>query len=481
MSPSSFAYMGFLLAGVLLYHAVPQRVRKIVLLALSVLFYGINALRFVPLLLATIVFNFALAQRLERAKRRCALLILGLTVDLGALGLFKYLGFFGELVNLAGGAFGLPTVTVWQLALPIGISFYTFVLCGYLIDVYRGRPAERNPLDFALFASFFPAILSGPIERSDHLLPQLRQLRRAKLEDVQFAAQRIIMGLAKKLLLADNLAILVNTAYADPMQSSGLQLAVAAAAYSLQIYCDFAAYSDMAVGSARLFGISLIENFRAPYLAQSSKEFWHRWHISLSTWFRDYLYFPLGGSRRGKGRTYLNILIVFALSGLWHGAALKFVLWGLLFGIFQVIGAVLLPYKKRLCAALSLDWDAAALRVLRTLICFVLSTVAWVFFRADTARQAMLILSRIVTCAGINDPMQLAALGLSWEALAVLAICVLVLLTVDVVCERVPLRDKLLATVWPRYAVWVVVLAAVALFGAYGTGYNAQEFVYFQF
>ena len=179
MSPSSFAYMGFLLAGVLLYHAVPQRGRKIVLLALSVLFYGINALRFVPLLLATIVFNFALAQRLERAKRRRALLILGLTVDLGALGLFKYLGFFGELVNLAGGAFGLPAVTVWQLALPIGISFYTFVLCGYLIDVYRGRPAERNPLDFALFASFFPAILSGPIERSDHLLPQLRRLRRA--------------------------------------------------------------------------------------------------------------------------------------------------------------------------------------------------------------------------------------------------------------------------------------------------------------
>lgn len=156
-------------------------------------------------------------------------------------------------------------------------------------------------------------------------------------------------------------------------------------------------------------------------------------------------------------------------------------LWGLLFGIFQVIGAVLLPYKKRLCAALGLDWDAAALRVLRTLICFVLSTVAWVFFRADTARQAVLILTRIVTKVGVWDPMQLAALGLSWEALVVLAICVLVLLTVDVVCKRVPLRDKLLATVWPRYAVWVVVLAAVALFGAYGTGYNAQEFVYFQF
>ncbi len=481
MSPSSFAYMGFLLVGVLLYHAMPQRGRKPVLLLLSLVFYGINAPQFLWLLLVTVAVNFVLAQRLEHAKYRRAMLVLGLGLDLGALCLFKYLGFFGELLNTAGGWFGLPALPIVQLALPIGISFYTFVLCGYLMDVYRGREAERNVLDFALFAGFFPAILSGPIERSAHLLPQLRQPRRARLEDIQFAAQRIIMGLAKKLLLADNLAILVNTAYADPTQCSGGQLAVAAVAYSLQIYCDFAAYSDMAIGSARLFGISLMENFHTPYLAQSSKEFWHRWHISLSTWFRDYLYFPLGGSRRGKGRTYLNVLIVFALSGLWHGAALKFVLWGLLFGLFQVIGAVLLPYKKRLCAAVGLDWTCGGLRVMRTLICFVLSTVAWVFFRADTAHQAVLILTRIVTRAGVFEPSQLLDLGLSWEALAVLVVCLLVLLVADAVSERIPLQDKLLATVWRRYAVWVVVLAAIALFGAYGTGYNAQEFVYFQF
>ena len=191
----------------------------------------------------------------------------------------------------------------------------------------------------------FPAILSGPIERSKSLLPQIKQPRCANADDVRFAAERLIEGTVKKVLLADNLAILVNTAYADPAQFSRSELAFAAVAYALQIYCDFSAYSDMAIGSARLFGITLMENFHAPYMAQSSKEFWHRWHISLSTWFRDYLYFPLGGSRKGKARTYINVLIVFALSGLWHGAAMKYMLWGLLFGVFQVIGGLLTPAK----------------------------------------------------------------------------------------------------------------------------------------
>ncbi len=281
--------------GALIYHPLSQKAKKPFLLLLSICFYAIGGVKFLPLLALTVAFNFFAAQKLERTERKRGLLTLVLVLNLGALGLFKYLGFFGELLGCTGVQLSLP-----QLALPIGISFYTFVICGYMIDVYRGREAERNFLDFALFTTFFPAILSGPIERSKSLLPQFKQPRCANADDVRFAAERLIEGTVKKVLLADNLAILANTAYADPAQFSGLELAFAAVAYALQIYCDFSAYSDMAIGSARLFGITLMENFHAPYMAQSSKEFWHRWHISLSTWFRDYLYFPLGGSRKGK-------------------------------------------------------------------------------------------------------------------------------------------------------------------------------------
>ena len=476
MTPNSFAYIVFLVIGALIYHPLSQKAKKPFLLLLSIWFYAIGGVKFLPLLALTVAFNFFAAQKLERTERKRSLLTLVLVLNLGALGLFKYLGFFGELLGCTGVQLSLP-----QLALPIGISFYTFVICGYMIDVYRGREAERNFLDFALFTTFFPAILSGPIERSKSLLPQFKQLRRANADDVRFAAERLIEGTVKKVLLADNLAILVNTAYADPAQFSGLELAFAAVAYALQIYCDFSAYSDMAIGSARLFGITLMENFHAPYMAQSSKEFWHRWHISLSTWFRDYLYFPLGGSRKGKARTYINVLIVFALSGLWHGAAMKYVLWGLLFGVFQVIGGLLTPAKQRLCAALHIPWDAGWLQIIRVIITFCLSTFAWIFFRADSALQACAIIKRIVTAAGACFPLDLTHLGLTERALHVLAVSLIGLVLTDIIGDRFPLREKLLETVWLRYAVWVILLAVTAVCGAYGTGFNPQEFVYFQF
>ena len=437
MTPNSFAYIVFLVIGALIYHPLSQKAKKPFLLLLSICFYAIGGVKFLPLLALTVAFNFFAAQKLERTERKRGLLALVLVLNLGALGLFKYLGFFGELLGCTGVQLSLP-----QLALPIGISFYTFVICGYMIDVYRGREAERNFLDFALFTTFFPAILSGPIERSKNLLPQIKQPRRATADDVRFAA---------------------------------------AVAYALQIYCDFSAYSDMAIGSARLFGITLMENFHAPYMAQSSKEFWHRWHISLSTWFRDYLYFPLGGSRKGKARTYINVLIVFALSGLWHGAAMKYVLWGLLFGVFQVIGGLLTPAKQRLCAALHIPWDAGWLQIIRVVITFGLSTFALIFFRADSALQACAIIKRIVTAAGACFPLNLTHLGLTERALHVLAVSFIGLVLTDIIGDRFPLREKLLETVWLRYAGWVILLAVTAVCGAYGTGFNPQEFVYFQF
>ena len=482
LNPNSFTYFGFIAAGAAVYHILPKRWRKAYLLLLSLAFYFICAASFLWLLPVTILLNYGIARWMERTSNRKYILILGLALNLGALSAFKYLGFFGDIVNRLLSVIGIAPVQLPAIALPIGISFYMFVSCGYLIDVYRcKREAEKNIIDYSLFVSFFPAVLSGPIERAEHLLPQIKNLHSATGEDLKFAVTRLIVGLAKKVLLADTLAILVNTAYADPTQYSGIQLLIAAIAYSFQIYCDFSAYSDMAIGTARLFGIQLIENFRAPYLAASSKEFWHRWHISLSTWFRDYLYFPLGGSRKGKIRAYLNVLVVFAFSGLWHGAAMKFVVWGLLCGVYQVIGGLLSPGKEKLLAKVHIRQDALWLRVFRILITFGLTTVSWVFFRAGSLSQALLILSRIFTAAGACFPIQLLGLGLVEEKLWVLGIALAVFLLADGLDEPLQLRERVLNTVWLRYGLWVAVLIAIAVFGAYGTGYNAQDFVYFQF
>ena len=482
MNPNSFTYFGFIAAGAAVYHILPKAWRKVYLLLLSIGFYFLCTTSFLWLLPVTILVNYGIGRWMQNAANRKLLLLLGLGMNLGALSAFKYLGFLGEIANRLLEIVGIAPLQLPAIALPIGISFYMFVSCGYLIDVYRGkREAEKNIVDYSLFVAFFPAVLSGPIERADHLLPQIKDLHRANGKDLKFAVTRLLVGLAKKVLLADTLAILVNTAYADPTQFSGIQLMFAAIAYSFQIYCDFSAYSDMAVGTARLFGIHLIENFRAPYLAASSKEFWHRWHISLSTWFRDYLYFPLGGSRKGKARAYLNVLIVFAFSGLWHGAAMKFVVWGLLCGVYQVIGGLLAPGKRKLLGSIGVKDDACWLKVLRVLITFGLTTVSWVFFRADSISQAMLILTRIATAAGACFPVSLLGMGLVEEKLWVLGIALAVFLLADSLEEFFHLRDRLLRTVWLRYALWVALLIAVAVFGAYGSGYNAQEFVYFQF
>lgn len=487
MNLNSLPFVSFLVAVAVIHRLLRPRLRCGFLLLASWGFYLLCAPRFLPLLLFTTALTYGLGRWMaSRPERKKALLILGLLLNFGVLFLFKYLGFFADLVSRALALAGLSPIALPSLLLPVGISFYTFAVCGYLMDVYRGqREPERNFLDFALFASFFPAVLSGPIERSGHLLPQLKALRSGERapcgSDVKTAVTRFLLGLFKKMVIADQLAILVNTAYAAPESFTGVQLLAAALCYSLQIYCDFSAYSDMAVGSARLLGIELLENFDAPYLAQSVKEFWRRWHISLSSWFRDYLYFPLGGSRRGRARAYGNVLIVFAVSGLWHGAAMTFIVWGLLNGLYQVIGGLTAPARDRIRGALRLRPDGAITVAWQTAATFLLLTVTWVFFRASSFSQAFLVLRRIVTLAGGIFPLGFTALGLGRARLAAVALAVLVLLLWDVFGKRLRLVERLGETVWLRYAFWVVLILAVVVCGAYGTGYNAQEFLYFQF
>lgn len=480
MTPNSVIYAAFLLGTAILHSLLPARARTVFLLAASYGFYLLCTPKALPLLLAATAWNYLLARGMAaRPGRRKLLLVTGLVLDLGVLFLFKYLNFSISLVDLLLKRDPGKGLSLLQ---PAGVSFYTFTVCGYLMDVYRGdREAEKDPVRFGLFTAFFPAILSGPIERSGHLLPQLALQRRAGLEDWQAGSLRFLIGLCKKMVLADRLAILVNAAYRVYDQCTGAQLLAAALAYSLQIYCDFSAYTDMAIGSARLFGITLTENFDAPYLSRSIKEFWRRWHISLSAWFRDYLYFPLGGSRRGSWRTRLNLLIVFTLSGLWHGAALTFVVWGLLNGLYQVIGELCAPARRQVHRALHLHEDSLPLRVVQPVIVFLLSTAAWVFFRAESLSQALEILRRIFTLTGGLVLPDLVALGLGRAWLLTVGVGVVLLFVFDLTDRHRSLCSRLCDTVAARYAVCLALLVSALVFGAYGAGYDAQEFVYFRF
>ena len=309
------------------------------------------------------------------------------------------------------------------------------------------------------------------------LLPQLKD-RTPGWMDVKRGITRFLVGMAKKMLLADVLSALVATVYADVAAFTGPQVIFAAICYSLQIYCDFSSYSDMAVGSGLLFGIRLMENFDTPYFAQSIPELWRRWHISLSSWFRDYLYFPLGGSRKGKLRTNLNLMIVFAVSGLWHGAGLQYLIWGLLHGGYQVVGRLVKPLTKPLRERLDTSWLALPGKWMRIAWVFFLTGIAWVFFRANSLDHAMLIFRQMAVGGGFGGA---AAFGMVPAQLWLLGGCLAALFVWDLICQKCDPVERLANCVWLRYTVWTVLLLLVLCFGAYGTGYNAAEFVYFQF
>ena len=479
--------MGFLSPGYFLFFPVvilaffllPQRVRAVWLLLASWFFYLCAGPEYLPFLLATVLVSYFAARSLEKRPRRWVL-ALAICLFVGALFLFKYLAFAGRVLSRLLGPLGLDwSGRVPELLLPAGISFYLFAAMGYLFDVYRGKvKAERRFVHCALFLSFFPALLSGPIGRADKLLPQFDRVQRYSYENLRAGLLRFLWGAFKKLVLADRLAVLVNTVFAAPGDYGFLQVAGAAAAFSLQIYCDFSAYSDMAVGSARVMGFELIENFRTPYFSRSIGEFWRRWHISLSTWFRDYLYIPLGGNRRGTARKYLNLLIVFAVSGLWHGAALSFVVWGLLNGVYQVVGGLTAPARARLRAALRLREGSRLTAVWQIAVTFTLSTVAWVFFKAGSVSGGLAVLRGCVTGA----PWAFTSMGLDRRELAAAALGCLLLFLVDLWSQRGSVTERVLAAPRPvRWCVYLGLLLLCLVLGSYGAGYDAQAFIYGNF
>ncbi|WP_243145441.1 MBOAT family O-acyltransferase, partial [Clostridium neonatale] len=280
-----------------------------------------------------------------------------LLINLGILFLFKYYNFFSSIVIRLGTSLDLTiNLPTFDYMLPVGISYYTFQVISYLMDVYRNDiEPEKNLGKYALFVSFFPSIVAGPIEKAKHMIPQYNSVHKFEYDRVKNGLLQMLWGYFKKAIIADRIAFLVNTVFNDPSKYLGYQIVIATLMFTIQIYCDFSGYSDIAIGCAKVMGFSLTTNFKEPYFATSIKDFWKKWHISLTSWFRDYLYIPLGGNRKGKFRTQLNVMIVFLVSGLWHGAALTYILWGFLHGAFQVIENLLNPLRKNLIRRFKID------------------------------------------------------------------------------------------------------------------------------
>ncbi len=484
MNFNSLQYLIYLPIVLILYFILPKKIKNPVLLLASFYFYMCWEPVYALLMLFSIAATYLCGILVEKQAlgRKKLWLVLCLVINLSILFFFKYFNFFtdtiGDVFALFGATASLPTLNV---LLPVGISFYTFQALGYTIDVYRGDiPAEKNFIDYALFVSFFPQLVAGPIERTGNIVPQLKAPHKFKFANLRDGFLLILWGMMKKVLIADTLAIAVNTVYNAPHDHTGMQLIFATLCFSFQIYCDFSAYSDIARGSAKIMGIELMRNFDFPYGAQSIKDFWRRWHISLSTWFKDYLYFPLGGSRVTKARHCLNIMIVFAVSGLWHGAAMTYVIWGFLHGAYQIIGILINPLREKLYKVIKRNNPIlCALRILGT---FILVNIAWILFRANSLADAVFIVKRILLIPfNPVSPLSFNTLGLSNHMLVVMLISVLVLVAVDLINRKKPVAEIINSKVWLRYVVYLILLLAIFVFGYYGPGFDPQDFVYFQF
>src|ERR1700722_6308236 len=393
---NSFQFLFFFIVVWLLFLLTRGTPRKVILLIASYYFYMCWSTRYIFVIWGITIIDYVAGLQIEKAEhvgRRRLYLGLSLFCNLSLLIVFKYFNFLTGSFHTASHLFGLRyDPPLLAIILPVGLSFHTFQAMSYTIEVYRRRvPAEKNLLEYALYVAFFPQMVAGPIERPYELLPQFHREPRVTLEGVRAGMVQALWGLFKKMVLADNVADFVKLIYDTPHHYNGAALTLATLLFSLQIYCDFSGYTDIALGLARMMGYYLRVNFRQPYFSSSVGEFWHRWHISLSTWFRDYVYIPLGGNRVKLPRYYLNLMITFAISGLWHGANWTFVVWGLLHGFYLIAAQIVGPPAARVSQALHLDRLPRLLTTAKVLLTFSLVTFAWIFFRANNLGDAWFI------------------------------------------------------------------------------------------
>ena len=469
---NSIEYVIFLPVVVLLFYLLPQRARWFMLLAASCVFYMWFVPKYILILLVTIVIDYLAGILMEhnaaRPRRRKTFMIISIVSTLTVLFVFKYLGFVTENLTRLCAALGTTTDLTVNIILPIGLSFHTFQSMSYVIEVYRGnQKAERHFGYYSLYVMFFPQLVTGPIERPGNLLRQLHEEKRFDYDNISKGMRLILFGLFIKMVVADNLGLYVDEIYEEPSTYNSWSVMLGAVFYSFQIYCDFFGYSTIALGSAKLMGFDISDNFRSPYLSRSIAEFWHRWHISLSTWFRDYVYIPLGGSRVKFSRWAFNILVVFVLSGIWHGAAWTFLFWGFAHGLLHIVEKVLKNNVKMLEPKTKAGrWSIDLLNMVKT---FILVTLFWVMFRSSDFAQMKEIFVAMFSNFDVERQVTVDWQSYLYLGLFILSDIVLCNTRFDRWCDGKPAVLR-----WLIYAVLIFMIVACS-------SVNNFPFIYFQF
>ncbi len=486
---NSFDFLIFFPVVVVLYFIFPKRARWFWLLITSYYFYMSWNPKYAILILTSTIITYLSGIYIEKANSESTgnkkmYVAISFISNLAILIGFKYFNFLNEnftfLFDKMGVSWEVPNINI---LLPVGISFYTFQALSYTMDVYSGKiKANRHFGKYALFVSFFPQLVAGPIEKSAHLLPQFNKAKVFDYERIKEGLILMAWGFFKKMVIADRLAVLVDTVYTDPTQYRGIELMVATFFFAIQILCDFSGYTDIAIGAAKVFGIDLSRNFNRPYFSKSIPEFWRRWHISLGAWFRDYLYFPLGGSRVVKWKMYRNLLIVFVVSGIWHGASWNFLIWGFLHGVYQIIDVTLTPIIKVWCQNLKINVNAFAYKMYKVGLTFSLVTFAWIFFRANTLTEAYYIVKNlfhfnpeVILGNGIYE------MGLSRTEFKIAYIALIILLIANLLERKYNLMELLKKQhLMLRWTLYVSLIFYILVYGVYGSNEKAA-FIYFQF
>ena len=469
---NSFSFFVFFPIVTFFYFLLPHRLRWIFLLFVSCVFYMSFIPAYILILAFLILVDYTAARYIENAQgsRRKAGLLLSIFATCLILCIFKYFDFINSNLSAIAHFFNIQYPTqVLKLILPIGLSFHTFQSLSYVIDVYRGKAkAERHLGIYALYVMFYPQLVAGPIERPGHLLPQFRQVHLFEYQRVTDGLKLMAWGLFKKMVVADQLAPYVNAVYQDPRGADGSVLILVTVFFAFQIYGDFSGYTDIARGSAKVMGFNLMENFRRPYFSTSVGEFWRRWHISLSSWFRDYVYVSLGGNRLSRPRLYLNIFLTFLLSGLWHGANWTFVVWGALNGFYLIFSHLTRPVREKMVSVLGLNKVPLLHQLLQMTITFCLITFAWIFFRAQSLDDAFYIITHLFKA----EPYALDS------KIYLVLFFILIMEAVHILQEKGRAREML--TQQPfilRWALYYLLVFLILLSGVF----EQRNFIYFQF
>ena len=485
---NSLQFLIFFPIVVSIFFLLPQKRRWILLLIASYYFYMCWKVEYIVLIIASTLIDYFVAQKMaalkEKVKRKKWLLI-SLFSNLGILFGFKYFNFVNANVQALFDNFNIfYGVPAFDVLLPVGISFYTFQTLSYTIDVYNGETPVQNHLGiFAVYVSFFPQLVAGPIERSRHLLPQFYVEHKFSYDRVKYGLQQMLWGFFKKVVIADRLAIVVDGVYNNLDNYSGFSLVVATFFFAFQIYCDFSGYTDIAIGSARVMGFELIDNFKRPYFSKSISEFWKRWHISLSTWFRDYLYIPLGGNRVVKWRWYYNLFITFLISGFWHGANWTFLVWGALHGTYLIMAIVLIKPKEYILNMLNLKGGFIH-KIYRVTFTFTLVVFAWIFFRANNISDAFYVINNMFS--DIGDYTDFGKMKVNLRGLGVGINDILISIGLIAFMELYNLYERSgdvwikleQNPIWLRWGVYYILLFGILFLAPYS---RVSNFIYFQF